>query len=236
MKKTSILVFLSIALFSCDQKAAPKKELKNVADSVLEKKTESDTAVQKKLEEDSIAYKKAANEEIVRLPQHCYAVITLEYYKDKEDPAEQDLGRPIRVKVFDSKTKKELPEAWQEGYYSSEIDDYGDSKVMYGDFNFDGKMDVACMGRNTAYRDFHFWNFYLATTNGYEFSSAFSKIMDEPIAYLKLDAKEKKIFAYREAEFDEYWIYQVHDNKPDLIENKSSVRYVSPGDEDSTNQ
>ncbi len=202
MKNIVLLLLISFIALSC-QKEESKKKNWPVA---IEAKSGNHNS-------DSISEKKERTDVIIKLPQDRYAVITLELYTTNDyDQGEETFYKPIGVKVFDNKTKKEIPEILLPGIYYS--DNNGDNEdIWYGDFNFDGKMDIACEGRYIGYREFYSQIFYLATTKGYEYRKDFSEITDDPIAYIKLDAKKKTITAYREAEYNESTEYIVKNNK-----------------------
>jgi len=203
MRKIVLLLLLSIIMFSC-QKTETKKKSGPIA---------SENKVDKQ-DKDSVS-----KDAIIKLPKDRYAVVTLESYVDKdEDHSNIELDRPISVRIFDSKTKKEVPETLLEGIYYSEArneDDWAGG-IWYGDFNFDGKMDIACQGRDIGYRDFYSRNFFLATQKGYQLNKDFLEITDSPIAYIKLDAKKKTITAYREAEYNASFEYKIKNNKLEL--------------------
>lgn len=194
-----LLIMLGLVIFSCQKTENKKKNW-----PVASKLKSGEQAI------DSLSIVKDSNDVIIKLPNDGYAVITLESYVDDDD---HTYYRPKMVKVFD-KTKKQVPETLLEGiYYSSDSDGF----VRYGDYNFDGKMDIVCQGKDLGYRAFYQYNFYLATGNGYKFSKAFSDITEWPLATLELNTKKKRILATREAEWSQSWEYEVKNNKPKLV-------------------
>lgn len=205
MKNIVLLVLISFIALSCQKNENKKKNW-----PVATKLNSGDYT------SDSISEKKIRKDVIIKLPQNHYALITLEpYTTNDEDHGEETFYKPIGVKIFDNKTKKEIPEILLPGiYYYDNSGDY--ESVWYGDFNFDGKMDIACTGRYTGYRDFCNYNFFLATENVYQLNKDFSEITEPPIAYIKLDSKKKTITAYREAEWNQSWEYKVKHNKLEL--------------------
>lgn len=218
MKKILLFAILISFVFSCQKKESNKKHWPVASEHKSGK-----------INKDSLK-DKGERTVTITLPNNRYAVITLisdeENYKknmdeDIPDALRVEWEKPKFVKIFDSKTKKELPETWLEGIYYSDNDD---DNISYGDFNFDGKMDVVCPAKALSYRDFYTYNFYLATRNGYEFNKEFSEITEEPLAYLKLDAKKKTILAVREAEWDESWEYKVKNNELEEIRHTKDGR------------
>jgi len=211
MNRIIVILLIVVTVFSC-QKVENKKKNWPVASEKTEVAI-NDSVIDNNTKEVTI-----------KLPNNSYAIVTLtpDQYTDNDipDALKVDLYKPISVKIFDLKTKKELQNVSLDGVYYSESDD----NISIGDFNFDGKIDVVCLARALSYRDFYSFNIFLATENGYQLNKDFSEITDVPLAYMKLDAKNKRITAVREAEWDETWLYQVSNNKLILIHNKSSSR------------
>ncbi|KAF2079789.1 XAC2610-related protein [Flavobacterium sharifuzzamanii] len=236
MKKSILLFLFIVMLFSCQHRTEIIKKRSEIAkDTVLRKELKVGTIADKYL--DTTKTKKDKPEkivsdegEVILLPNNRYAVVILDYYENEkeEDPEKKWVVFPVKVKVYDRKTKKQLPEIKFDGYFGEEHDDNFDGTINYGDFNFDGKMDVAIRTGTPYYRYFYKWNFYLATSKGYKFSKSFSKIMDDAIAYLKLDAKNKRIFAYREADYYNCAEYKIKNNKAELIKVTSTSHNPSP--------
>jgi len=231
--KNFFLLPLFTIFFSCQYQTEIKRKTAVVKDSVVQKEVKVDTIAVKDL--DTIEKKKQSEKiksnegSVVLLPDNLYAVIILDYYSkyNKDDSVTTWISVPKKVKVFNRKTKKRVRERRFDDYYADLNDDH-ENYIYYGDFNFDGKMDVAIRGEEIGYRSFSYWNFYLATSKGYKFSKSISRIMDEPIAYLKLDAQNKRILSYREAEFYNCSEYKIKSNKAELVKETSASHDPSP--------
>ncbi|KRD61402.1 hypothetical protein ASE40_07660 [Flavobacterium sp. Root935] len=230
MKNLFLLFPLFIFFFSCQYQTEIKRKRAAVKDSIVQKEVKVNTIAVKDL--DTIDKKKQSEKiksnegTVVLLPNNRYAVIILDSYENKKekDSMKRWVSVPIKVKVFDRTTKKQLRETTIDNYYVDDHAEDQDDFLYYGDFNFDGKMDVAIQSEILGYRSFYNYNFYLATSKGYKFSKSFSEIMNRPISYLELDAKNKKIIAYRVAELDESFEYKVVNNKAKLTRNFYSPR------------
>ncbi|KRD61401.1 hypothetical protein ASE40_07655 [Flavobacterium sp. Root935] len=193
--KNLFLLSLFTIFFSCQYQTEIKRKTAVVKNSVVQKEVKVDTITVKDL--DTIKKKKPSEKieskegDVVLLPNNLYAVIILDYYSkyNKEDSVTTWISVPKKVKVFDRKTKKRVKERRFDDYYSSD-----DGGLIYGDFNFDKKMDVAIKGEPLlSHTIYDHWNFYLSTQNGYKFSRSFSAIMDSPVSIFDLDAKSKTI-------------------------------------------
>jgi len=209
MKKIILLLPIILIVFSCKKVGQEKKKLPVVAE----------------LKSDNINIS-SENKQIVNvtidLPNNHYAVVVLDSVIIKNKGQEPDvLYKPKKVTIFDRNTNNEIPEVPLDGIYYSK-----NTRIWYGDFNFDGKMDIVCQGKNSGYRDFYNYDIYLATQNGYELNKRFSKITDDAFETIELDSKNKKITVQREAEWDETWIYQVKQDKIKLIFHNKETREV----------
>jgi hypothetical protein len=97
---------------------------------------------------------------------------------------------------------------------------YGEqSLIMYDDFNFDGKKDLAiCDGQNSSY---HLPSFkiYLASEKGFLYSKEFTKLSQEYTGMFNIDTKEKRIYTMAKSGccWHEFSEFMVVNNKPKAI-------------------
>ncbi len=108
------------------------------------------------------------------------------------------------IAVYNRKTKKqlikinseELTFTLREGKVKSNIKElpYGEqSQLIYEDFNFDGRNDLALMdGQNSCYHGPSF-QIYLATDNGFKHSAEFTRLAQEYCGMFSVDAQSKRI-------------------------------------------
>jgi len=233
MKNLVLFVLFIVMLFSCQQRTEIKKKRHiSKTDSV---EIHTDTISEKNLDTTSVKNKELEKiivdeGDVVLLPNNRYAIISYDFFENKkeDDPIKKMVKFPKSIKVFNRKTKKQVPEIRLDDYYANFHADELDDIVYYGDFNFGGKMDVAYRAQESYYSNFYHWNFYLATSKGYKFSKSLSAIMDDAIAYLKLDVKTKRIIAYREAEYYSCSQYKIKNNKAELIKVTSTSHNPSP--------
>lgn len=134
---------------------------------------------------------------------------------------------PGWIAIFDKKTKKELIKVTSEELTSSMRGEkmvsnikelpYGEqSSIMYEDYNFDGKKDLAIMdGQNSCYHGPSF-RVYLATTRGFKFSSDFTQLAQEYCGMFGVDQKAKTISTMTKSGccWHQYSEYIVQNNKP----------------------
>lgn len=205
MRKIVLLLMVGLMVFSCK-----KKEVKN---KIFLKTSEKQVEVQNI---DTTSINKGDTEIVVKLPNNSYAVVALEPYSN----GETIFYKPKKVNIFDSKTKKEIPEIWLEGIFYDNDPINDDHKILYGDFNFDGKMDIACVNGFTNYAGYYTYNFYLATVNGYQLNKSFSEMTETPVD-IKLDAKYKKIIIERTRLFEST---ELHSIKNDILVKEDSIQ------------
>lgn len=131
------------------------------------------------------------------------------------------------IAIFDKKTKKqlikihadELTFELHDGHVISNIKNlpYGEqSSIMYEDFNFDGKKDLALMdGQNSCYHGPSF-QIYLATKNGFSHNSAFTRLAQQYCGMFDADLQTKKIHTMTKSGccWHQYSDFIVRDNTP----------------------
>ncbi len=134
------------------------------------------------------------------------------------------------VAIFDKKTKRQLIKVnsdeltfnLRDGQIVSNIKElpYGEqSPIMYEDYNFDGKKDLALMdGHNSCYHGPSF-QIYLATKTGFTRSHAFTRLSQEYCGMFDVDPKTKKIHTITKSTccWHQYSDFIVRNNKPIAI-------------------
>lgn len=141
-----------------------------------------------------------------------------------------EVFRPGAVSVFDSKTGKriihvtsdELTVDVAQGKVKPNIKQlpYGEQSVLiYEDFNFDGRKDLAIMdGQNSCYHGPSF-QVYLATGSGFKHSAAFTDLAQNYCGMFQVDVAAKALSTMTKSgccwhQFNEY---QVVGNRPVLV-------------------
>lgn len=131
------------------------------------------------------------------------------------------------IAIFDKMTKKqlikissdELTYTTRDGNLASNIKElpYGEqSSIMYEDFNFDDKKDLALMdGQNSCYHGPSF-QIYLAAGNGFKRSPAFTRLAREYCGMFDVDHKKKQISTMTKSGccWHQYSDFIVENNKP----------------------
>ena len=131
------------------------------------------------------------------------------------------------VAVFDKKTKRQLIKVnsdeltfnLRDGQIVSNIKElpYGEqSSIMYEDYNFDGKKDLALMdGQNSCYHGPSF-QIYLETKTGFTRSPAFTRLAQEFCGMFDIDPTTKKIHTMTKSTccWHQYSDFIVRNNKP----------------------
>lgn len=97
---------------------------------------------------------------------------------------------------------------------------YGEqSLIMYDDFNFDGKKDLAiCDGQNSSYH-LHSFRIYLALEKGFLYSKEFTRLSQEYTGMFNIDTEAKRIYTMAKSgcclhEFSEFMVVK---NKPKAV-------------------
>lgn len=134
------------------------------------------------------------------------------------------------VAIYERNTNKELVKVTSQELYLSLHDGkalanikslpYGEqSLIMYEDYNFEGKNDLAiCDGQNSCYHGPSF-QIYLASKNGFILSNEFTKLAQENCGMFDTDSAAKKIYTMTKDGccYHEFAEYIVENNKPKVI-------------------
>jgi len=153
-----------------------------------------------------------------------------EYHATVTVEDSSEVFRPGAVSVFDSKTGKriihvtaeELTVDVAQGKVTPNIKQlpYGEQSVLiYEDFNFDGRKDLAIMdGQNSCYHGPSF-QVYLATGTGFKLSAAFTELAQSYCGMFQVDAATKSLSTMTKSgccwhQFNEY---QVAGDRPVLV-------------------
>jgi hypothetical protein len=131
------------------------------------------------------------------------------------------------VAIYDKKSKAQLIKVsadeltfnLHEGKVLANIRElpYGEqSQIIYEDFNFDGRKDFAIMdGQNSCYHGPSF-RIYLASTKGFQFSEAFTRLAQEYCGMFQIDVMTKEIMTMTKSGccWHQFSRFRVKDNKP----------------------
>ena len=145
---------------------------------------------------------------------------------------EEEVFKKGRISIIETQTKKKLFTIESEELTYDLDDDgkvetnvseipYGEQSIIIsGDFNFDGKPDLAVMdGQNSCYHGPSF-QIYLETGKGLQHSEGFTRLAQEYCGMFSVNEDEKTISTMRKSGccWHEFSLFKVEDDVPVVIE------------------
>lgn len=134
------------------------------------------------------------------------------------------------IKVFDKKTDKELIKVESDYFFVTLHDDeavaniqelpYGEQSVLiYKDFNFDGKKDLAINDGNHSCYGGPSYQIYLADKDGFYFDEAFTELAQNNCGMFMVNQAEQTLETMTKSGccWHQYSTYTIKDNQPYLL-------------------
>jgi len=141
---------------------------------------------------------------------------------------EKEVFKKGNISVYDKKTGEKLIdinsgeltfETDNEGNIKTNIKEvpYGEQSIlMYEDFNFDGKKDLAVMDGQYSCYHCPSYRIYLETGNGLKFSPEFTRLAQDYCGMFQTDPENKRLYTMAKSGccWHEFSEFEIKDNKP----------------------